>query len=259
MYTIAISNEKGGVAKTTTTVSLGAALAEVGQRVLIVDLDAQANLTLATGVDPHSITRSMADLFLESANLNQVIFNTGTQHLDLAPCNEHMALAERSLQTRSGFEYVLRGALEKSAKKYDFVLLDCPPALTVITLNAFVAANLLLIPTQAEYFSIYALRNLMGWVRQVRMQYNSELTYRMLLTLFDRRNRTHRILREQLNDSFQTGVLQTVIDVDTKLRESPIAGVPILQHAPKSRATFEYRALAQEIIEYVKETAVQPA
>ncbi len=259
MYTIAISNEKGGVAKTTTAVSLGAALAEAGRTVLIVDLDAQANLTLALGVDPRTVTRSTADVLLESAALSQVILKTGIRRLDLAPSNEHMGLVERSLHSRSGFEYTLRNKLEKGANKYDVVLLDCPPALGIVTLNAFVAAKLLLIPTQAEYFSIYALRNLMGWVRQVRTQYNPGLTYRMLLTLYDRRNRTHRILREQLNDTFQNGVLQTVIDIDTKLRESPIAGVPILHHAPKSRAAHEYRALAQEIIEYVKETVIQPA
>ncbi len=259
MYTIAISNEKGGVAKTTTAVSLGASLAELGLSVLLVDLDLQANLTLSLGVDPRTATRSMADVFLESVPLHHTILKTGIRHLELAPGNEHMALVERSLHSRSGFEYCLRNTLEKNAGKYDFALLDCPPALSVVTLNAFVAANLLLVPTQAEYFSIYALRNMMGWVRQVRMQYNPGLTYRMLLTMFDRRNRTHRILREQLHDSFTNGVLQTVIDIDTKLRESPIAGVPILNHAPKSRAAFEYRALAQEIIEYVKETAVQPA
>ncbi len=259
MYTIAISNEKGGVAKTTTAVSLGAALAETGRRVLLVDLDAQANLTLAMGIDPRTVGRSMADVFLESTPLNLAISRSLIRYLEIAPCNEHMALVERSLYSHSGFEYVLRKSLEKVTGKYDFVLLDCPPALSIVTLNALVAADLLLIPTQAEYFSVYALRNLMGWVRQVRKQYNPGLTYRMLLTMFDRRNRTHRILREQLNDSFQTGVLQTVIDVDTKLRESPIAGTPIIHHAPKSRAAFEYRALAQEIIEYVKETVVQPA
>lgn len=259
MITIAISNEKGGVAKTTTTVSLGSALAEIGQSVLVVDLDPQANLTLALGLDPRSATRTVADALLASATLQDIVVPTAAQRLELAPSNSHLSLIERSLPARSDFEHLLRSALEQRPAPYDFILLDCPPSLGALTLNAFVAANLLLIPTQAEYFSIYALRNLMGWVRQVRAQYNPGLTYRMLLTLYDRRNRTHRALREQLHASFNNGVLETTIEVDTKLRESPIAGLPILHYAPKSRAASQYRALAQEIIEYVKESAIQPA
>ncbi len=137
--------------------------------------------------------------------------------------------------------------------------MDCPPFLGAVTLNALTAADLLLVPTQAEFFSIYALRNLMNLVRRIRTQYNPRLTYRLLLTMFDRRNRIHRTMAEQLRASFTSGVMQTTIDTDTKLRESPIAGVPIIQHAPKSRSAQQYRALAQEIIEYVKETTIQPA
>jgi chromosome partitioning protein len=122
-----------------------------------------------------------------------------------------------------------------------------------------VAADLLLVPTQAEYFSIYSLKKLMAIVRHIRSQYNPRLTYRLLLTMYDRRNRIHRTLCEQLRSSFSTGVLETVINTDTKLRESPIAGLPITNHAPKSRAALEYRALSQEILRYVKETTLQPA
>ena len=137
--------------------------------------------------------------------------------------------------------------------------MDCPPFLGAVTLNAMVSVNMLLIPTQAEFFSIYALRNLMALIRRVRSQYNPGLKYRLLLTMVDRRNKIHRVLSEQLRTTFSQGVMETVIQTDTKLRESPIAGVPIIYHSPKSRGSLQYRALAQEILEYVKETADQPA
>jgi chromosome partitioning protein len=258
-HTIAIANEKGGVAKTTTTISLGAVLAELGHRVLLIDLDPQANLSLALGVDPAGVQNSSARLLIEGLPLASVVTSTNIPLLDLVPGSSEMGMAERFLTNRKGYETILRSALEKATQPYDYVLLDCPPFLGAVTLNALNSVDLLLIPTQAEYFSIYALRNLMNLIRRVRAQSNPKLTYRLVLTMFDRRNRIHRSLSEQLRTSFTTGVMQTVIEVDTKLRESPIAGVSILQHAPKSRAAAQYHALAQEIIEYVKETTQQPA
>jgi chromosome partitioning protein len=126
-------------------------------------------------------------------------------------------------------------------------------------MNALMAADLLIMPTQAEFFSVNALRNMMGVVRRVRAQGNSHLIYRLLMTMYDRRNRIHRTLSEQLRNTFENGVLDTVIETDTKLRESSIAGLPIIYHAPKSRSALQYRALAQEILTYVKETNSQAA
>ena len=259
MYTIAFSNEKGGVAKTTTTVSLGACLAEAGRNVLVVDLDPQANLTLALGVEPTRVTHSAASILMHGLPLHQAILHSSVSNLDLIPGSSETSQSERYLPVRERYEYLLRDAVQQAALPYDFVLMDCPPALGAVTLNALVASNLLLIPTQAEFFSIYALKNLMNWVRRIRSEYNPHLTYRLLLTLFDRRNRIHRLLSEQLRSNFNNGVLETVIEVDTKLRESPITGAPIIFHAPKSRAAAQYRALAQEIIAYVEKANLQPA
>jgi len=136
---------------------------------------------------------------------------------------------------------------------YDYIILDCPPALGAITKNALAAADLLLIPTQAEYFSAYALRNMMSMIRNIREQDNPNLAYRILVTMLDNRNRTHRNIHEQLRTTFGEGVFNTVIEIDTKLRESPIAGVPIMQYKPSARGSAQYRILAQEIMEYVKE------
>lgn len=260
MVKIAIANEKGGVAKTTTTVSLGASLAEAGKKVLLVDLDAQANLTLALGFDPAKIQLSTANLLMESASISEIVQTTEFNHLYLLPSNLQMGLAEQFLPIHQGYEYFLRNALTNQNGAFDYVLMDCPPYLGSVTTNAFAAANILLIPTQSEFFSIYALRNLMDRIKQIRENINPHLTYRLLLTLFDKRNKIHRVLREQLQHNFPTGMFETIINVDTKLRESAIAGSPIIHHASSSRAATQYRALAQEILKYVEETkTLQPA
>ncbi|MGB8981636.1 MAG: ParA family protein, partial [Anaerolineales bacterium] len=160
---------------------------------------------------------------------------------------------------RSHYLSTLDNALRAAELPYDYILLDCPPALGAITLNALSAADLLIIPTQAEYFSAYALRNMMGTIRRVRQESNPNLAYRILVTLLDRRNRTHRNIFEQLQATFGQGVFTTVIEIDTKLRESPIAGVPITQYKPASRGSQQYRVLAQELIEYAKEEANRQA
>ncbi|HEX9018734.1 MAG TPA: ParA family protein [Anaerolineaceae bacterium] len=258
-YIISVANEKGGVAKTTTVISLGAALAELGSEVLVVDLDGQANLTLALGVDYQTAQASSANVLLESTPVRNAVRESSIARLDLLPASAELVFAERFLPARQVYETTLSRALHVADLAYDFILLDCPPFLGAVTFNALVAADLLVMPTQAEYFSINALRNMMGLVRRVRSQGNPRLTYRLLLTMFDRRNRIHRIMAEQLRATFGNGVLTTIIETDTKLRESPIAGVPILYHAPKSRSAFQYRALAQEILTYVKETNSQPA
>jgi chromosome partitioning protein len=257
-YRIAIANEKGGVAKTTSAISIGAVLAEMGHKTLMIDLDPQANLSLSLGFDPGKIQKSSASLLLETAAPPSIIKASNIQNLDMIPANSEAGLAERSLPGRQAYESVLLNNLNHLSKDYTFVVMDCPPFLGAVTLNALVASHLLIIPTQAEFFSIYALRNLMGLVRRVRNQYNPRLTYRLLLTMVDRRNRTHRTMSEQLRSSFDSGVFHAVIEVDTKLRESPIAGVPIIHYAPKSRSSLQYHLLAQEILEYVKEIS-QPS
>lgn len=254
-YTIAMSNEKGGVAKTTSTLSLGAALAELNYSVLLFDLDPQSNLSLALGLETEESSINSANILIENARVISAIRKTEIKNLDLIPSTFRIENAEQFLPMRTHYLTTLRDALEADPLSYDFILLDCPPALGSITLNALSASNLLIIPTQAEYFSAYALRNMMGTIRRVRQEVNPELAYRILVTLLDRRNRTHRNIFEQLQATFGQGVFTTVIEIDTKLRESPIAGVPITQYKPSSRGSQQYRVLAQELIEYAKEEA----
>ncbi len=258
-YIIAMSNEKGGVAKTTSTLSLGAALAELNYHVLLIDLDPQANLSLALGLETGESAVTSANILIEGISIQTAIHKTDISNLDLVPSSFRIENAEQFLPMRTHYLSSLREALAADPLPYDYVLLDCPPALGAITLNALSSANLLIIPTQAEYFSAYALRNMMGTIRRIRQDVNPGLAYRILVTLLDRRNRTHRNIFEQLQATFGQGVFTTVIEVDTKLRESPIAGMPITHYKPNSRGSQQYRVLAQELIEYAKEEANRQA
>jgi chromosome partitioning protein len=239
-YIITISNEKGGVAKTTSTLSLGAALAEASQKVLLIDLDPQANLSLALGFESR--------------------LETNISGVDLVPSNPSLEQAEQVLPIYLNYTTRLRNAIDgANPLPYQFVLIDCPPSLGAITVNALTAADLLIIPTQAEYFSAYALRDMMTIIRQIRSEDNPKLAYRVLVTLLDQRNRAHRDIREQLERTFGIGLFKTVIEIDTKLRESPILGLPITQYKPNSRGAQQYRGLAEELIQYVQQTNTETA
>lgn len=253
-YTIAVSNEKGGVAKTTTTLSLGAALAEAGQKVLLVDLDPQANLTLAAGLEINDTTLSSSNILVENAPLLKTIKNTEIENVDIVPAHSSIENAEQYLPMRTNYTAILSRAIQiASPLPYEYIIFDCPPFLGAITHNALGASKLLIIPTQAEFFSAYALRNMMNIIRRARMESNPELAYRILITMLDRRNRTHRNIEEQLKSTFGEGLFETVIEIDTKLRESPIAGLPITQYKSGSRGSQQYRVLARELMEYVQE------
>jgi len=250
---IAISNEKGGVAKTTTTLSLGASVAELGNRVLLIDLDAQANLTLALGFEPGESEKTSSEVLLDNVPLLEACKKTGVPNVDLVPSSSRIETSEQFLPMRTNYTGILNEAFKAGSLPYDYIIMDCPPALGAITKNALAAADMLIIPTQAEYFSAYALRNMMTLIRNIREQINSNLAYRILVTMMDRRNRTHRNIHEQLRTTFGEGVFNTVIEIDTKLRESPIAGQPITQYRSGARGSTQYRILAQELMEYAKE------
>ncbi len=252
-YIIAISNEKGGVAKTTTTYSLGAALCELGGKVLLVDLDPQGNLTLANGIEPGETQFHSGKILMDGLSAKDAIQKTNTPNMDIIPSNPHIADAEQFLPVRSNYMQKLRSALRTNEILYDYIILDCPPSMGAITTNALTSADLLIIPTQAEYFSAYALRDMMTLIRRIRKESNPALAYRILITLLDQRNRTHRTIREQLHQTFGTGLFETVIEIDTRLRESPIIGIPITKYRPNSRGSQQYRTMAQELIEYVQQ------
>jgi len=252
---IAIANEKGGVAKTTTAISLGGAFVEMEQDVLLVDLDPQANLSLALGLPPHKIRRSVADIMLNSATPMSISRETSIPGLDVLPSNADMGMAERFLPIRQNYQQVLKKALD-TIHLYDKIILDCPPSMGATTINALVAADLLIIPTQPEYLSAYALRHVMASIRSVRQDDNPDLMYRILITMLDIRIGSHKALSKQLQDTFGKAIFETIIQIDSKLRESTIAGLPITSYFPRSRSAQQYRALAQEMTQYVKKETI---
>lgn len=258
---IAIANEKGGVAKTTTAQSLGAALAEHQEKILLVDLDPQANLTLSFGIKPGSIDRTITDILLGNQSIETICLKTKIDDLELAPANHDLGMAERFLTVRDQYEHILRSGLTNT-HAYDYIIIDCPPSLGPLTHSALVAADLLVIPTQCEFFSANALRDMINLIRSIRLRSNPQLRYRLLMTMVDLRNRMHQNLLEQIQKAFGSAVFKTIIQTDTRLRESPLFGQPITTYSPRSRGAIQYRELAEELRQYVNEfvgTTSQPS
>lgn len=256
-YVVAIANEKGGVAKTTTALSLGAALVELEQRVVLVDLDAQANLTLSLGFKPDKGRQSVSDLLLGQDGPDASTHATDLEGMSLIPASSELMGAERFLTVRENPDSILADALS-GIEEADYILLDCPPALGLTTRSALTAADLLIIPTQCEFFSASALRDVLDLIREVRAASNPALRYRLLVTMLDRRNRIHRTLFDQVQRTFGSAVFDTVIEIDTRLRESPIFAQPITTYAPSSRGAKQYRDLAEELRTYAQEVAGRP-
>lgn len=255
-YIVAVANGKGGVGKTTSTLSLGGALAEAGAEVLLLDLDPHANLTLSLGMPPGKLDRTVADILLSDKRPAEVYLETRIPKLTLIGANNELMMAERYLTLRENYQGLLRDSLRRE-QNHRFILLDCPPALGPLTQCALSASDLLVIPTQSEYFSAHALRDMLNQIRYTRRQFNPRLRYRLLLTMLDRRNRIHRSLSEQIRSAFGKAVFKTSIEMDTRLRESPVFGQPITTYASRSRGASQYRQLAQELETYAEEAVAK--
>jgi chromosome partitioning protein len=258
-YVVAICNQKGGVAKTTTALALGACFVERGIRTLMVDLDPQANLTSNLGLKPDKAPFSAAEVLTGEVAPAQAIMESNLPGLDVIPSGDSMIDIGRKLYLTPDYEFLLRRALNQSAlKDYAVVWLDCPPSVGPLSINALTAADLLIVPTQCEYYSIQALTDMFELVGVIRDRTNPPLNYRLLVTMFDGRGKFHASMLEQLREYFQEGLLRTVIGFDTKVREAQAAGLPITIHAPQSRIASQYRQLAEELYPYVsKQPQVQ--
>jgi chromosome partitioning protein len=250
-YIIAVANEKGGVAKTTTALSLGAALAESGNQVLLIDLDPQANLTLALGHNPDELQWTIIDVLMGGQEITNIVLNSDVAGMHLAPSNEEMQMADQFLGIREDYLKVLKDSLE-NADAFDYVILDCPPAVGPISRSALAAADLHILPTQCELFSAHAIRTSLNIIRDIREEKNPKLRYRLLLTMVDSNNHVHRSLNQQIRKAFGNAVFQTEIELDGHLRECPLYAKPITVYAPQSSAAIQYRQLAEEIEDHVR-------
>jgi chromosome partitioning protein len=246
---IAVANQKGGVGKTTTSVNLAAALADMNYRVLLVDLDSQGNASVGCGVNPRQLERSAYDVMMGEFGVQDVIMELDELGFDLLPSNSDLTAAEIKLLQAENREFRLRDALEDVAVRYGWIIIDCPPSLNMLTLNALAAANSVLIPIQCEYYALEGLAALLETVEQVQASVNRGLEIEGLLrTMFDIRNNLSGAVSDELINNFGNLVYRTVVPRNVRVAEAPSYGVPVLRYDPGSRGALAYLGLAGEVL-----------
>jgi len=247
---IACANQKGGVGKTTTVVSVAAYLALDGQRVLLVDLDPQGNATSGLGVDRAGLEASVYDVLLSGSSIEDVVQPTGLDGLDVLPSDRSLAGAEVELVPNAGRERRLKRVLDHQGGEYDFVLLDCPPSLGLLTVNGLTAADSVLIPLQCEYYALEGLGQLMATIDLIREHLNPQLSTKgVVLTMHDGRTSLSADVTAEVRNHFGEQVFQTVVPRSVRLAEAPSYGQPIAQYSPSSRGAQAYQAITAELLE----------
>ncbi|MGI6777174.1 MAG: ParA family protein [Acetivibrionales bacterium] len=252
--TIAIANQKGGVGKTTTAVNLSSCLAYKGKKVLLIDTDPQGNTTSGLGVEKDNIKKSTYDILINSEDIKNVIVDTMLENLKLCPSNVNLAGAEVELVSVISRETRMKTVLEEIKDEYDFILIDCPPSLGLLTVNALTAADTILVPIQCEYYALEGLSQLMNTVKLVQRHLNKTLDVEgVVLTMFDARTNLSIQVVEDVKKYFRNKVYRTVIPRNVRLSEAPSYGLPIILYDPKSKGSECYLELAEEVIEYSEE------
>ncbi len=246
---IAIANQKGGVGKTTTSVNLGACLAYIGKRVLLVDVDPQGNATSGIGIEKADVEHCIYDILVDDADVKDVIKQTAVENLDIIPATIQLAGAEIELVPTISREVRLKRALETVKNQYDYMVIDCPPSLGLLTINALTASDAVLIPVQCEYYALEGLSQLLNTVRLVQKHLNTDLMIEgVLLTMLDARTNLGIQVIDEVKKYFQDKVYKTIIPRNIRLSEAPSHGQPIIIYDPRSRGAEVYLDLAKEVV-----------
>lgn len=249
MKILAITNQKGGVGKTTTSVNLAASLAAHGKSVLLVDLDPQGNASTGSGIEKSELEYSIYHVLIQEKSVADIVVTSEQGGYDVAPSNRDLAGAEVELVNEMSRETRLKNAFASLGDRYDFVLLDCPPALNLVTVNALTAATSVMIPMQCEYYALEGLSDLVNTIKKVRANLNPQLEIEGLLrTMFDNRNMLAKQVSDQLVSHFGKKVYETIIPRNIRLAEAPSYGMPVLIYDKSSKGAKSYLALAGEII-----------
>lgn len=247
---IAIANQKGGVGKTTTNVNLSALLALAGKRVLTIDFDPQGNTTSGLGVDKNSLQKTVYNLLLGECYIDDVKLPTPVENLFLIPSNINLAGAEVELISREGREYILKNILRHCNNLYDFILIDCPPSLNLLTLNALTAAGSVLVPLQCEYYALEGLSQLMHTIELVKKSLNPRLVVEgVVFTMFDARTNLSVQVVDEVKRHLRGSIYKTIIPRNVRLSEAPSHGLPIALYDPKGKGAESYALLAREVLD----------
>ena len=246
---IAIANQKGGVGKTTTAINLSACLSEMGQRVLTIDIDPQGNTTSGLGVDKNEAENSVYDLLLEECSIEECIIETEIENQSLIPSNVNLAGAEIELIGVEEKEYILRRETKKVRDQYDFIIIDCPPSLNMLTVNALTAADTVLVPIQCEYYALEGLSQLIRTIELVQERLNPDLEIEgVVFTMYDARTNLSLQVVENVKGYLHQTIYKTIIPRNVRLAEAPSHGLPINLYDTKSAGAESYRLLAQEVL-----------
>ena len=247
---IAVFNQKGGVGKTTTNVNLTASLGSMGKKILVLDLDPQGNTTSGYGIDKQSVERTIYDVIIEGVDINETILNTEFENIDIVASDTDLAGCEIELTSRDSREYILKNSLDKVRDNYDYIFIDCPPSLGMLTINSLTAVDSVLIPIQCEYYALEGVSQLMGTIKLVKSRLNPSLDIQgVVLSMFDGRANLSIQVVDEVKRYFKGSVYTTLIPRNVRLAEAPSNGKPVIYYDSKCKGAVAYMELAEEFID----------